>query len=280
MDLLHWGSSCQGKRACDPNAEQFMPHELGQTIDYSATTPANTWHIGPSYYASPAQGNAEGWKTDVKRNNFDTNSGPSRYFDWGYANVIREYTECTQQDANGNSIHSMDSTLYRPGVWRTLTADEWEYLLISPNRKIENQDSLWTLCTIEDPENGHHYIYGFILYPDDFSFTSLGMDQLPLGNLNYKKADTIRISWSDWTIFEDNGCVFLPANHLRPGGTGNTAFTLGNTTILFDMRYWSSTAIDASKAYVCFHNQNTLNPKFNGYNRYAGLGVRLVQDVR
>ena len=89
-----------------------------------------------------------------------------------------------------------------PNMWRTLTGDEWEYIL----KRRANIENLRAFATV----NGTH---GLIILPDDWT-TPAGLSIVYLANIEGDwKADwtTNTYDGADWTTMEDNGAVFLPA---------------------------------------------------------------------
>ena len=127
--------------------------------------------------------------------------------------------------------------------WRTLTKDEWKYLFNT--RTVNNgQGKSYTLGqTVND-------VLGVVLYPDDYTGSTY--------------------SGSDWSTFEDAGCVFLPAAGYRNGYLVYDVGSLGD--------YWSSTAYSTSNAYYVRFNSGTVDPA-NSSSRYRGYSVRLVRPA-
>lgn len=273
IDVFTWGSSCKGDKSKDPFAIQFRPYENSEQNTNNAP---NYYGIGPSYYGSPVNTNPEGWRTDVKRNNIDTNSGMSRYFDWGYANTIREYKECTQI-VNQEPIHGLDSTCYKPGTWRILTSDEWKYLMTT--RKVENSTNSFSYVSVEDTtlipnvttDVDLKYIPGLLLYPDDYNYTLVDVPKLTRNSYSL----TNRISAADFAKYEAAGCVFLPSVYQNAGTAGAS---YGNLTQDFDCFYWTATAVNAQNAYAMTNYIGTLNCA-NSLQKCIAFGVRLVQDL-
>ncbi len=85
-------------------------------------------------------------------------------------------------NANGVTPNSNFTVNGQKGVWRTLSADEWTYL-------VDHNGSLWT--TIDG-------VNGRIIFCDGYSGSRTGLTEIP------------------------NGCLFLPAAGFRNGGSGST----------------------------------------------------------
>lgn len=101
----------------------------------------------------------------------------------------------------------------KPGLWRTLTADEWEYLIISRPKSTE----LFTFGAVNN-------VKGFILLPDTWQLPNgMEMKFIPADSLN-KSRDSFRTKRTDptdyttlnnytpeqWKTLEDAGALFLP----------------------------------------------------------------------
>ncbi|MBP5412675.1 MAG: hypothetical protein J6Y47_05420, partial [Bacteroidales bacterium] len=104
-------------------------------------------------------------------------------YDWGVYNAI--YNPKTQ-------------TTDAPGTWRTLTKDEWVYLLNTRPTASSIRYAKATVCGI----------VGLIIVPDNCSNT-----YYPLTNVNTAGAAYTSniIGATDWAKMENVGCVFLPA---------------------------------------------------------------------
>jgi hypothetical protein len=147
-----------------------------------------------------------------------------------------------------------------PNTWRTLTYDEWEYLL--NNRP--NASSLKGVAQV----NG---VNGLILLPDswtcpaDVTFKSGFHSDWSVEA--YGQYQTF--SADQWSKLESAGAVFLPAASYRYGSSVRYRQNDGN--------YWSATEFTSGGAsYLCIHSDVAL---VDGYNRSLGRSVRLVKDL-
>ena len=182
-------------------------------------------------------------------------------YDWGVYNKI----------SNGGD---------KTNMWRTLTGDEWEYLL----RGRIDAEYLFGLATV----NG---VYGLIILPDnwktpsDLTFNASitkGLVWEENEEYNYKLYgnpsenannynDNI-YNTAEWTKMESAGAIFLPSGGLW----GNDAEKYG-----YNGRYWSSTFgciygdSYGTSIYICssglYPNQAIIAGK---------CSVRLVNDVK
>lgn len=224
-------------------SETQTVHFSQGNLQYQAST--NTWRFAEHQYDTIGNANSNisstysgwidlfGWGTGSNPTNTSTNYSPySTFVDWG-VNAI----------SNGGNT---------PNQWRTLTGDEWGYLL---QIRI-NATTLLSRATV----NGVH---GYIILPDDFV--------LPIGLNFYANSD----DWStnvytnlEWSNLEVAGAVFLPAAGIR---RGTEVLSVGSGGV-----YWSTTPSDTDKAYYLdFYSEGFL-PQGLG-TRYFGQSVRLVR---
>ena len=160
------------------------------------------WHVAP--YSE-------------KDGDYDIESlcGNEAYADWGVYNAI------------GNDT---------PGTWRTLTCDEWDYLV---NRRASSTvDGVDSARYAEATVCG---VAGLILLPDQFERPAT---LTPIANINH---NNFTISFNDnvynaeeWSLMEKAGAVFLPAAGFR-GGTWLSTIGEGGS-------YWASTCNAARQA--------------------------------
>ena len=149
----------------------------------------------------------------------------------------------------------------KPSTWRTLTADEWIYLI--SNRT--NADNLISIAQV----NG---VNGLILLPDNWKCPE---------NINFKTgfysdygteyyAIYQALTLEQWSMIEVTGAVFLPA------AGGRFGLDVGATQ--FGGLYWSTTECDDNLAEVF-----VFLPHMAGMDhseRSYGHSVRLVQDAK
>ena len=145
--------------------------------------------------------------------------------------------------------------------WRTLTIDEWDYVL---NTRTTTSGVSYAKATV----NG---IVGLILLPDDWS---TGYYTLASTNTVGAHYDTNVISSDDWTnSLEAHGAVFLPAGGYRNNGT-----TITNPNV--QGFYWSATSSssNALQARRLMFQDIGINLS-SGTVRYRGHSVRLVYNA-
>ena len=260
IDLFPWATSGHGRKVKDSLAMFFHPYELNAT-DLGNTY--NTYGYGPSFDAGHGPG--------ALSNNIDTASGTNRFFDWGYLNVIRQFNNCTHGE-NG-AIHAKDSTMYRPGVWRTLTSEEWKYLLTT--RTVGGNDSAFTYVRLQYTDNEADTVSGVLIYPDDFSFSEASVPIMPFG-ANYA---VTKIDAATFAALQEVGVAFLPGCHFRDFTNGVLSINENNHG--YRSYYWSATSQNASNAYFVRFDfvKSTTTPSLVYDARYKAFPVRLVQDL-
>jgi len=150
--------------------------------------------------------------------------------------------EALKSDWGANVIGS-----YLANVWRTLTIDEWTYLI--ETRTVNGGKGSGHSYTLK--KNGD---LGIVLYPDNYTGSTYNSD-------------------ADWSPFESAGCVFLPTAGYREG----TAVYFGGT----QGHYWSSSpnSINANSAYVLSFDISKVTLPPSRVSRAYGNSVRLVRDL-
>ena len=159
-------------------------------------------------------------------------------YDWGVFNAIY----------NGGD---------EPGLWRTLTAAEWEYIVAGR----ENAAKLISKASIGSTT-------GILLLPDDWDF-----ETLPL-TATLSDYTTVTIDVLSWTKWEDAGAVFLPSAGTRnanAGGYSSSGITYATSS--FDSSYET---YRMNKAFDAFYTSANMI----GLTDYQiGLSVRLVKNA-
>lgn len=199
-------------------------------IDLFAWGTSNYPHNSNGYRPWYDGGTSDYYAYDDPLGNLFDHTGKA---DWGY-NAI----------SNGGNAENQ---------WRTLTKEEWEYILTG-----RNTSAHFVLANV-------HGINGLILLPDNwnsnvYSFTGTDDNETPC-NSNV-------ISDDDWTDLETFDCVFLPLTGRR----------VGNYALNFDSsgNYWSSTCRGNDDAYYFTFMVDGVSLTLGGYYKSHGFAVRLV----
>ena len=183
-----------------------------------------------------------GWSTSVNNFGVSTSTSTSDYsgsfVDWGTNKI-------------GNDA---------PNTWRTLTFDEWKYLLNTRT----NASSLKSVAQV----NG---VNGLIFLPDNWvcpeGITFKSGFHSNYGADYYAAYQTFTAD--QWSELESAGAVFLPASGCRYG--------LDVYDVQLDGGYWSATEIDSYFAYYLYFVSD--KAYVGNYYRNYGQSVRLVKDL-
>ncbi len=169
------------------------------------------------------------------------------YFGWGTGSnptlTSTDYADYPSFDDWGSHID---------GGWRTLTWDEWHYVIWFRAGAAAKCGAA-TVCGV----------HGMVLLPDNFSGGTFQSGFNGWGRNVYGA--------SSWSEMEAAGAVFLPAAGRRFGTEMNLVGASGN--------YWSSTPYNEFYAYVVTLNGYDVGDCIDNYYRSYGYSVRLVQDI-
>lgn len=187
-----------------------------------------------------------GWSTDHTRNYFGIHQSgyyTGNFNDWGSLAIT-----------NGGKATNAG--------WRTLTKDEWYYLLdsrLSGSTLNGKNNARYTKATV----NG---VKGLIIFPDNVTIAN-SEASWGTNTIDYPFSDyTTTCTADQWTALEAKGCVFLPAAGYR---NGTNVINPGNWGV-----YWSSTSANNSQAYYMSFSSGTISS--DPYNRPYGCSVRLA----
>ncbi|MCQ2605785.1 MAG: DUF1566 domain-containing protein [Bacteroidales bacterium] len=228
-------------------------------LQYQAST--KTWRFAEHQYDMIG---------DANKNISSTYNGWIDLFGWGTSGYNSKYPYMTSTDYNDYGVvvdkyadiagTNYDWGVYNKisnggntaGMWRTLTYNEWNYVL----KERTDASSLNGSATV----NG---VKGMILLPDNWT--------TPKG-ITFKSGmngfDSNTYSTSEWSKMEVNGAIFLPAAGYRHGTDVYRVGSCGS--------YWSSTAGGSYDAYCLnFYSGDA----YMYYDRYNGRSVRLVRGL-
>lgn len=232
IDLFGWATS-GFYNSSDSYNTHYSP------TDWDNTTTTNT--AVNQYGYGPSTGN--------------TLDGDNANYDWGVY-----HSNPAEGDNPNGGLYYVDenNNLQKAGpgsTWRTLTKDEWAYLISTRTVKgASGQHHTWSGVIL----NG---VYGFLIYPDGYQ------DQLTDNN---NKVVTITSVPSK--------CVFLPQAGQRIVSSNTPC--MSNAANGF---YWSATKSTAANSYVTKFNIKSTDASLNGTAintaRYLGCSVRLVTPV-
>lgn len=228
-------------------------------LQYQAST--DTWRFAENQY------DYIGKENDQISN---TNEDWIDLFGWGTGNhptkVSKEFKDYPNFVDWGNNTIGDDAKK----IWRTLTKDEWNYLLYE--RKGANM--LSGMAQIDG-------INGLIIFPDKYW---VAIDDVSHGimingihfepglyddNNNRLQSKHQDFTLDEWLEFEKNGAVFLPETNYRIGQDVHYEQNYG--------AYWTATEVGNNSAnHLYFYLDNA----YVGENlRIGGFAVRLVKDL-
>ncbi len=231
---------------------------------------AGTWRFAPNQWDTIGAGNSNisssysgwidlfGWGTsgyynkepymtsttytDYGRNNNISNTN----YDWGVYNAI---------------YNPKTSTTDAPGTWRTLTKDEWVYLL---NTRSTTSGVRYAKATV----NG---VPGLIIVPDNWSASTYAFSSTNTIGAAYT---TNVIYPATWTTLENAGCTFLPAAGVR--GFNNITSV---TNVASYGQYWSTSYHSGGGSYYLYFYSGNVSATGTQVRSY-GLSVRLVKNAQ
>ncbi|MBO4751495.1 MAG: hypothetical protein J5526_01960 [Bacteroidales bacterium] len=256
----------------------------GRTVHFSKgnlwyNAAANLWRFAPEQYEYIGEDNSNasssyngyidlfGWGTS------GWNSGANEYQPWATSSTAEDYFPGNSGSNNlTGSYANADWGVYnsivdggeQAGMWRTLTNDEWEYLINtrSTSTACGYDNVRYVKATVSD-------IPGVIIFPDSYTHPN---GVATLSNVNTEDAtfSGYVLTQNEWKQMELEDCIFLPAAGCRVGTSASSVGTFGS--------YWSSTSSNNSFNYVQVLNFNSSELYMVGNGRSNGRSVRLVKD--
>ncbi len=244
-----------------------------------ATYNGSSWIWGFAEHQWDYIGNAAG-NTSINGNGTVSANGTVDLFGWVGASStwtgaaiygISNSTTTNSVDGYGNvaseALNADWGTTIGAG-WRTLTKDEWLYLL-------NTRETGATVNSTDHARRTHAVINtdgtavkGLIIFPDGYvGGTPAGVTW---GTINEKSDFTTTCTSAGWTALEAAGCVFLPAAGYREASNVTDAGVGGG--------YWSSSSSGAPSAFGLYFESNYMGIQYIGSRKY-GFSVRLVKNV-
>ena len=191
------------------------------------------------------------------------NSGVVCYQPWSVSNTASDYLQESLTGSYANAdwgvYNAISNGGNQPGLWRTLTSDEWNYIL---NGRPTNSGIRYVKATV----NG---MCGLILLPDAWNENVYPLNRK---NAYWVQFDTNVISASDWTnVLEAHGAVFLPVANNRVGSSyqqvlGQGLYRTANPDGV--LNFYDVNSYGAVSSWVGVTS--------SGVARYFGYSVRLV----
>ena len=240
-------------------------------LQYKAST--NTWRFAEQPYDCIGDNNGSisssytGWIDLFGWGTSGWNSGANCYQPWSTSTSYVDYYPGGAYDNNlTGSYANADWGVYnaiingdnQAGAWRTLTKDEWEYVLNA--RSVISGKRYAKACV--------NSVNGVILLPDNWNNNNYSINN---ANNSTASFGSNTISASDWTMLEQQyGVVFLPAAGYR---NGTVVYNVGSFGC-----YWSTSSASFDGAYrMRFYSSNLEAQNYS--DRCSGFSVRLVRDI-
>ncbi|MBQ3579408.1 MAG: hypothetical protein II975_00185, partial [Bacteroidales bacterium] len=187
------------------------------------------------------------------------NSGANAYQPWSSSENNDDYISGNSDNANTDwgVYNAISNGGNQPGMWRTLTRDEYEYLIYSRS----NAEDKYGNASI----NG---VLGFVILPDNWNLPT-GVSFTP--GLNSNAAISNTYSFEEWSLMESSGAIFFPAAGYR---IGTNIQDVG-----YGCSYWLITSdydIQAAMYYDAYVDREEY--LFDWWSKSDGCSVRLVKD--
>ena len=205
------------------------------------------------------------WSFFDNQYDFYTSYSADAWDKFGWSTSATTYGMSTSSNNDDYSGDFVDWGATMGAGWRTLTSDEWAYLLKTRSAS-----------TVNGTENGRYAkakindVGGVILFPDTYTHPDGVAAPTGVNATDEYGWEGNSYTAADWTKMESAGCVFLPAAGCRYGsemiGLGSYGY------------YGSATPDGADYAYSVKFISGSLEPA-NSINRCLGCSVRLVQEA-
>ena len=243
-------------------------------LQYQAST--GTWRFAEHQYDCIGNENANisstysGWIDLFGWGTSGWNSGANAYQPWSTSTNYSDYypggsyyNNLTGSYANADwgVYNRISNGGNQAGMWRTLTYEEWKYLLFTRNASTVNGTGNARFAKAEIGS-----VKGLIVFPDSFTLPT-GISMVGI-NSTESGFSVNTFTTQQWSQLEGNGALFLPAAGYRKGRAVNIVNVGGD--------YWSTTyRYEDMVRGASFDNGSV---ETFGDDRIRGYSVRLVQD--
>ncbi|MBR5957066.1 MAG: SUMF1/EgtB/PvdO family nonheme iron enzyme [Salinivirgaceae bacterium] len=207
-------------------------------LKYQAST--GTWRFadnqtdkGDYEAARKASATSNDWVDRFGYGTSGWNSGATAYQPFSLSNNDDDYLNANLTGSNANAdwgvYNAIENGGNTHGMWRTLTAEEWQYLLYGRGTETESKKK-FGMVRINFSSDGKDHVVGILLLPDNWTLTSAELDAAgitftPGENPTYNGKqgyDANIYTSTQWQLLEENGAVFLPAVGARSYQTGTS----------------------------------------------------------
>ena len=189
--------------------------------------------------------------TFSKGNLLQSNSNTSNY---KFADEQYNYTESGYtyrfiwgtSSANGFIEHGNDNIVNATGNWETMSASEWRYVTSSSSSTgRHNFITYHARAHLQVTKSGGGTVGGMVLFPDLFHWPLDASKEPPANSFdggNISEAwNNVILTYNEWKVLEDAGCVFLPVTHGYQQGHQGGGSTSTNDSETANGYYWSKT---------------------------------------
>jgi uncharacterized protein (TIGR02145 family) len=239
-------------------------------LQYNAAQ--DEWRFATKQYLCIGDGNANivqdynGWIDLFCWGTSGWNSGAVAYQPWSTSRVNTDYYPGGYDTVNLTGDYAnADWGVFNPinnggnnaGMWRTLTKDEWGYLLGNSTTR----SGKYGLATIYGASKSYT---GLVILPDDWTLPGGVTFTDGYGN----GFTTNSYTATQWQAMESVGAIFLPAAGLH----STDVYNVGTNGY-----YWSSSYYSDIRAYNMYFHGTRIISTSNDTRNY-GYSVRLVRD--
>ena len=237
---------------------------------YGGGTATGTWRFAEHQYDCIGSANSNisstytGWIDLFGWGTSGWNSGATEYLPWSSTTGGRIYYHNTNSQTcniNGKAdwgyYNAISNGGNQPGMWRTLSESEWDYLI-----------NTRSASTIGGTANGRYVkatvssVKGLIIFPDSYTHPS-GVTEPRSVNLSNAAFDLNIYTAEQWSKIETAGAIFLPCSGLR---SGTTMYTIEENGF-----YWSCTGRSGWNGYT-FLDRGAYNLQFYATDVYISDG--------
>ena len=249
---------------------------LGTHAVENGVTAQGTWRFAEKQWDYIGEGNNNisqtynGWIDYYGWGTSGWNSGANCYQPWSTSYTNGDYYPGGNPEADlAGDYANADWGVYnaisnggnQPGLWHTLSYDEWSYMMF-------NRNTSSGIRFVKAQVNG---INGTIIFPDDWHSSIYTLNGINERGADYSVNVIDAATWEN--TLESNGSVFIPACGYRNSAN---IWNVGEHG-----RYWTSTARDSDGAYQfdlypTYIEFGDLNPPYALLYRFYGCSVRLV----
>ena len=241
----------------------------------SGANVGGTWRFAEHQFDIIGAGNAnaaqtyDGWIDVFGWGTSGYNHGAVCYQPWSTSET---YTDYIAYDTPGYNLFDGSgmadwgyNTIQTGGTnsWRTLTKDEWRYLIESRNDGSGN--------VLYGEGKVGPCMTGLIVLPDDWDWSEVHLSSsAPIwipGSVSYSNNN---YNYTDWALMEAFGAVFLPAAGSRSGASMRNVGSVGY--------YQSSTYNNDDYAWYFRIDNTNVDPRSPYGYLYHGFSVRLVSE--